>query len=166
MEDAADEINNVQNSDIIKHTLFSLIYVARSKTTKDYAWIIAKNLLIELGENYSFLKYIHIDETKNLRDTIDDISVISDFDNIEPEQIGKAIQAIVDNYITRMGPKAGYFFLTEFKKILGLEYNMIIKKMGVDLRIIDLQKKIPWLDTSQYKIKDKHDSNIAYLEKK
>ena len=65
-----------------------------------------------------------------------------------------------------MGKKAGYFFLTEFKKILGEEYHSIIKEMGVDLRIIDLQKKMPGVVNSEYQIKDEYDSNIAYLEKK
>jgi len=166
MIDTSDELNSVPNSDVIKHTLFSLIYVSCSKTSKDYAWTIVKNLLIDLKKDYDFLKYIHIDEVKNLKNTIDDISVMSSFDNIEPKQIGEAIQNIIDNYRTRMGNKAGYFFLTEFKKILGEEYHSIIKQMGVDLRIIDLQKKIPGLITSEYRIKDKHDSNIAYLEKK
>ena len=144
----------------------SLIYVSSSKTTKDYAWTIIKNLLVDLKKEYDFLKYIYIDEVQKLENTIDDISVMSDFDNIEPKQVGEAIQDIVDNYKSRMGNKAGYFFLTEFKKILGVEYHSIIKKMGVDLRIIDLQKKIPGMNTSDYKIKDEHDSNIAYLEKK
>lgn len=166
MEDTSDEVNNVQNSDVIKRTLFSLISVARSKTSKDYAWSMAKNLLIELKENFYFLDYICIDKTKNLHDTIEDISVISDFDNIDSKHIGEAIQSIVDLYKTRMGNKAGYFFLTEFKKTLGEEYYSIIKKMGVDLRLIDLQKEIAGIDTEDYKIRDKIDSNIAYLEKK
>ena len=166
MENASGEVNNVQNSDVIKHTLFSLIYVARSKTSKDYAWTMAKNLLIELRENYNFLEYIRIDETKNLHDTIDDISVMSDFDDIDSKHIGEAIQSIINLYKTRMGNKAGYFFLTEFKKVLGEEYHSIIKKMGVDLRLIDLQKEIKGMDTEDYKIRDKSDSNIAFLEKR
>ena len=40
------------------------------------------------------------------------------------------------------------------------------KKMGVDLRLIDLQKQIYGWDIGKYKIKDKFDSNIAFLEKK
>ena len=65
-----------------------------------------------------------------------------------------------------MGKKAGYFFLAEFKEVLGEEYHSIIKKMGVDLRLIDLQKEMPGWDTQNYKIKDEFDSNIAFLEKK
>ena len=166
MEDTSDECDILQNSDVIKRTLFSLISVARSKTSKYYAWAVVKNLLNELRENFYFLGYIHIEKTKNLHDTIDDISVVSDFDDIDSKQIGEAIQSIVDLYKTRMGNKAGYFFLTEFKIALGEEYYSIIKKMGVDLRLIDLQKEIAGIDTEDYKIRDKSDSNIAFLEKK
>ena len=166
MEDASDEVIKVPNSDVIKKTLFSLFYVSSSKTTKDYAWTMIKNLLVDLKKDYDFLKYIYIGEVKTLENTIDDIKVISEFDDIESFKIGEAIQEIIDSYKTLLGKKAGYFFLTEFKKILGEDYHSIIKEMGVDLRIIDLQKKIPGMITSEYQIKDEPDSNIAFLEKK
>ena len=166
MDDTSNEVNIVPNSDVMKHTLFSLISVARSKTSIDYAYTTAKNILIELKENFSFLGYIRINNIKNLCDSIDDISIISDFDNIDSKHIGEAIQSIVDLYKNRLGNKAGYFFLTEFKKVLGEEYYSIIKKIGVDLRLIDLQKEIAGIDTEDYKIRDKSDSNIAFLEKK
>jgi len=166
MNKSSAKIEKVQNSDVIKHTLFSLIFVAHSKTSKDYAWSIVKNLLVELKVDHDFLKYIQIDEIENLNDNIDDITVISDFNQVCPKKIGEAIQNIVDVFKTRMGKKAGYFFLAEFKEVLGEEYHSIIKKMGVDLRLIDLQKEMPGWDTQNYKIKDEFDSNIAFLEKK
>lgn len=153
-------------SDVIKHTLYSLIMVARPKSSKDYAWSIIKRLLAELKTDYDFLKYIHIDEIENLEDTMDDITVMSDLNDIEPKKIGQAIQNIIDIFKTRMGNKAGYFFLTEFKETLGNEYHSIIKEMGVDLRLIELQSKIYGWDSGKHKIKDKFDSNIAYIEKK
>ena len=165
MNEISDKKRKIKNSDVIKRTLFSLIYVARLKTSKDYAWSIIKNLLTELKKDHDFLKYISIDEIKNIKDTIDDITVSSDFNNIDSNKIGEVIQNIVDIFKTRMGVKAGYFFLTEFKDKLGDEYHTVIKKMGVDLRLIDLQYEIYGWDSGKYKIKDKHDTNIAYLEK-
>ena len=166
MNEGSDKVQKVKNSDVIKRTLFSLIYVARSKTSKDYAWSIVKRLLVELKANHDFLKNIHIGEIENLKDNIDDITVLSDFNHVEPKKIGEAIQNIVDTFKARMGKKAGYFFLTEFKDVLGDKYHLIIKKMGVDLRLIDLQKEIYGWDSEKHKISDKFDSNIAYIEKK
>ena len=75
MNEGSDKVQKVKNSDVIKRTLFSLIYVARSKTSKDYAWSIVKRLLVELKANHDFLKYIYIGEIENLKDNIDDITV-------------------------------------------------------------------------------------------
>jgi len=165
MNERSKKADRAQNSEVIKRTLFSLISVAQSKTSKDYAWSITKRLLTELKTDYDFLKYIRVNEIEKLADTIDDITVKSDFNNVEPKKIGDAIQNIVDVFKTRMGKKAGFFFLTEFKNALGEEYHSIIKKMGVDLRLIDLQNEIYGLDDGKYKIKDEYDSNIGYLEK-
>ncbi len=157
----------VENSDVIKHTLFSLVNVASTKTSEDYAWSIIKTLLKELKENYDFLKYIKIDNLEYLENTIDDITIMSDLDNVNPTHVGKAIQDIIDIFKTRMGKKAGYFFIKEFRDDLGEEYHSIIKEMGVDLRLIDLQNEVYGISSSQnYKIKDDNNINIAFIEKK
>ena len=166
MENELEKIYHVTNSDIIKHTLFSLVTIAKSKTTDQYAWSVIKNLLNELKKNHEFLKYIHIGEIEKLKNKIDDILITPEFNNIKPEKIGEAIQDIVDYFKTNMGKKAGYFFLTEFKDDLGEEYNIIIKKIGVDLRLIDLKKEVYGFESKKYRIKDDFNSNIAYLQKK
>lgn len=166
MAENNEENQDICYSDVIKHTLYSLIVVARPKSSKDYAWSIIKRLLAELKKDYDFLKFIHIGEIENLEDNIDDINVVSDFNDVEPKRIGQAIQNIIDIFKTRMGNKAGYFFLTEFKETLGYTYYFIISDMGVDLRLIDLQKTIYGWDSQKHKIKEKFDSNIAYIEKK
>lgn len=165
MDEETEDTNKVKNSEVIKRTLYSLFFVARSKTSKDYAWSMIKRLLTELKTDYIFLKYIQIGEIEKLTENIDDITIMSDFNNVEPQKIGSAIQNLVDIFRTRMGAKAGYFFLTEFKEALGEKYNLIIKNMGVDLRLLDLRNEIYGWAPGEYKIKDKHDSNIGYLEK-
>jgi hypothetical protein len=166
MDTNDDNVINVTNSEIIKKILYSLILVAKSKTSKDYAWGIIKNLLIDMSYDYSFLQYIHIGNLDNINDNIDDISVIIDFDSIEPKKIGETIQKIINLFRERLGRKAGYFFLSEFKEVLGNHYYEIIKKMGVDLRLIDLHEEIYGYGQESYEIKDKYNSNIAYLEKR
>lgn len=157
----------VNNSDVIKHTLFSLVNVARTKTSEDYAWSIIKTLLKELKENYDFLKYIKIDNLEYLENTIDDITIMSDLDNVNPTHVGSAIQGIINIFKTRMGKKAGYFFIREFRDDLGEEYHSIIKEMGVDLRLIDLQNELYGINNSgNFKIKDDSNINIAFIEKK
>lgn len=156
-----------KNSDIIKHTLFSLITVSQSKTSDDYAWAIIKKILTELKPQFDFLKYIHIEELNKIGNNMEDINIQPDFENIEQKQIGQAIQEIVDTFKTKMGKQAGYFFFEEFKDKLGDKYQTELKKIGVDLRLMDLQSNVYGFQSStNYKIKDDQSSNIAFIEKK
>ena len=159
------ETRRIENSDVLRRTLISLIHVAVPKSSKDYAWSIIKSLLVELKSNYAFLKYVHIDDIESLENTIDDISVLSDMNQVNPRELGRAIQNIVDIFKTRMGKKVACFFISEFRQVLGDEYHSIIKEMGVDLRLIELQHEVFGTSDETYKIKDASDSNIAYLEK-
>jgi len=160
-----DEIKKISNSKIIKRTLMSLINVASSKTSDDYAWTSVKKLLFELKPKYGFLKYIKIDEIKLINYTIDDIVVDSKLNSIEANMLGMAIQDIVDLLKKYLGKKAGYFFIQEFKSVLGDTYYTIIKNMGVDLRLVELQNELSGVDTGQFKIKDSGSSNIAFIKK-
>jgi len=153
------------NSDIIKKTIFSLITVATPKTSDEYAWSCIKNLLIELRDKYPFLKYIKIGNIENIDYEIDDINVTTEINRVNSSELGRAIQDIIDLLKKRLGNKAGYFFLEEFKHVLGEKYYSIIKNMGVDLRLIELKNKLYGFDT-EYRIKDRSDTNIAFLEKK
>ena len=153
------------NSDIVKKTLISLITVATSKTSDDYAWSSMKTLLKELKLKYGFLKYIKIGELKSLNYTIDDIAVSANLNEVDSKELGRALQDLIDLLKKKLGNKAGYFFLQEFKQILGEQYHSIIKDIGVDLRLIDLQNQLKGLDSDQYKIKDDQGSNIAFIER-
>lgn len=158
-------MQNINNSDVIKHVLFSLVNVASDKSSKDYAWSVIKNLIKDLKKNYDFLKYITINDLEYLNNDIEDIKTMQELNNFNPEEIGKAIQNIIDVFKTRMGNKAGFFFIQEFKNTIGEDYHTLIKKMGVDLRLSDLQNELSGLDTTEYKIKDDSSSNIAYIER-
>lgn len=156
---------SINNSKIVKRTLMSLIYVATTKTSDDYAWSAIKRLLKELKQNYGFLDLIQIKDLKSIRYTIEDIKINTNFDNIEPNELGKAIQDIIDLLKENLGSKAGYFFIQEFKNILGEEYYNNLKKIGVDLRLVDLKKELHGFSKDEYKIKDEKNSNIAFLKK-
>ena len=64
MAKSLDGIYFIENSDIMKHTLASLLNIASSKTSVDYARSSLKNLLIDLEGNYDFLKYVDIKTQK------------------------------------------------------------------------------------------------------
>ena len=159
------ENTDITNSEVIKHTLISLIIVASSKTSKDYGWVVIKKMLRELNDRYSFLNFIKINKISLINYSMEDIHISSDFDKVKPKQVGMFIQDLIDLFKKYLGTKAGYFFIEEFKNILGEKYYYIIKEMGVDIRLIDLQKELYRLELNSYKIKESSDSNIAFVEK-
>lgn len=161
----SEKIYKIDNKHVVKRTLMSLIYVATTKTSDDYAWSSIKKLMNELKDTYDFLKYVQIKDIKQLRYTIDDIIIEPNLNNIGPKDLGKAIQDIIDLLKKYLGKKAGYFFIQEFREVLGEDYHKIIKSMGVDLRLVELQDELYGVDTGKYKIKDDSNSNIAYVEK-
>ena len=158
-------IHKIENSDVMKHTLTSLVHVASTKTSEDYARTSLKKLLKELEDNYYFLKYIEIEDAESLEDTYEAITVMSRIDRVEPRTVGKAIQSLIDVLKKYLGKKAGFFFIQEFRDDLGDDYHSVIKNMGVDLRLADLQEELGGWDIEQYKIKDDSDTNIAFIEK-
>jgi predicted metal-dependent hydrolase len=160
-----NEDSDINNSDIIKKTLMALIIVATSKTSDDYAWSSVKTLIKELKSTYEFLKFVKIASMERINYKIDDIKVANNINNIDSLELGKALQDLIDLLKKRLGNRAGYFFLQEFKQTLGDRYHTIIKEIGVDLRLIDLQNQLKGIDSSEYKIKDNHSSNIAFIEK-
>jgi hypothetical protein len=155
----------IDNSEILKHTLFSLIHVASLKTSDDYAWASVKKLIRELKVNHASLNYVKIGNISYLNYTIEDIKISPELNDIDPKELGKAIQNIVDLVKKYLGEKAGYFFIQEFREILGDTYHSIIKKIGVDLRLVQLQDQYSCFESGKYKIKDDKNSNIAFVEK-
>ena len=156
---------NVENSDVITHVLNSLVNVSCTKTSKAHAWLAMGTLIKNLEENYDFLRYIKIDELKYFEET-PLVNIIPDINHIESKEVGKAIQNLIELLQRHLGKKASYFFIREFRDDLGEEYHGIVKNMGVDLRLVELQDELYNWQSEKYKIRNDSNSNIAFLEKK
>jgi hypothetical protein len=165
MASEGSDQEKVSQSEVLKQTIISLFDVASTKTSQQYAWTTIKNLLRDLERYYVFLKYVHMKDIQHLTHTIDDITVISKVNMVEPTHLGKAIQHIIDIFKRHLGTKAGYYFMQEFRYSLGELYHTKIRDLGVDLRLAELQEELGELHIGQYKIKDDDATNIAFIEK-
>ena len=165
MANLSDRICFIENSDIVKHTLASLLNVASNKTSIDYARSSVKTLLRDLEADYDFLRYVNIKTLKQIENNIDAINVKSDIDCVRPKEVGKAIQELIEVLKRHLGKKAGYFFIKEFRDDLGDEYHTYIRDLGVNLRIAEIQEELGKIDVEQYKIKENREINIAFIEK-
>jgi len=166
MNDSFNGICFIENSDIFKHTIASLLNIASSKTSVEYARSSVKSLIKDLMGEYDFLKYVKIQTLKEFENNFDAVDIQTDMDCVRPKDVGKAIQELIDVLKLHLGKKAGYFFIKEFRDDLGDEYHSYIKDIGVNLRIAELQNELGKIEVDQYKIQEDNKTNIAFIEKK
>jgi len=131
----------VENSEIVRHVLQTLVDISGRKTTQMQAVLTLSELIKKLEEKYVFLRHI---EVKNVRySEIDDpISVMSDIDGVESNDVGKALYDIIKTMNTNLGKEAGHFFIRELKNRLGDAYNSTMEEMGVDLGLMQLEFEV------------------------
>lgn len=132
-------MGNYKNSDVLGVVLRSLYAVAGRRTTKSFAATVIGSIIKTLEARYDFLKYVRIDEKGQL---LDDkvIAIAPEIDNVEPEKIGKAIEAIVRVVYMDIIGKAGLFFVTELKRVAGEEIISELKNFEVDLATLQIEQ--------------------------
>ena len=167
----------IKNSEVITHVMNSFFNVTSTKTSAAHAWLTLKILLQKLEYKYDFLRNVSVKDINYINAFLKEIiyhqtnynvvSVHSDIvDSINQKKVGQAIQSFADELMKYLGKEAGYHFLREFRDDLGGEYHLILRTMGVDLRLIELQDELYGLISEHYSIEDDSELNIAYVEKK
>jgi hypothetical protein len=131
----------IENSEVIKKILTTLINISGRKTTDGHAYFIMDSLIKKLKGTYDCLKYIEVSDTRFLEDGAF-ISVMSDVDSMSSNEVGKAIQAIIVTMNDMMGRDAGHFFIKELSRSIGEEYYSRISDMGVDFSLMQLEHEV------------------------
>ena len=131
----------IKNSDIVEHVLRTMINISSRKTTEGYAVLTMDTLIKKLGEEYDFLRYVEVKDTRFLEDT-SSISVLSDMDSVSPVEIGKALAALIATMNRSLGKNAGHFFIKEIQSNLEDDYYSTIMDMGVDLSLMQLEHEV------------------------
>ena len=110
----------------------SIVEVIGRRSSEDYALVMLGNTIKKLREKYDFLRFL---QTKNTRySEIENIvNIDSSINQLDSEDLGKAMQEIVGMVVTAMGKNAGFFFVKEIKNKIGPNYGIALKNMGVDL---------------------------------
>ena len=132
-------MGNYKSSEVLGAILQSLYAVAGRRTTKSFAATVIGSIIKTLETRYEFLKYVRIDDKGQLiEDKI--IAIAPEIDNVEPEKIGKAIEAIVRVVYMDIIGKAGLFFVTELKRVAGEEIISELKNFDVDLAALQIEQ--------------------------
>jgi len=137
--------DKIENSDIVKHILINLFDISRRKTTEVYAFTILDSSLRKLEEKYNFLKNVKIRDTRFIEDEYS-VSVMSEINLIPPNEIGKAIHDIVILTNNTLGKNAGFFFIKELSHNVGDDYRTIMRDIGINLDLIQLENEVAQLE--------------------
>ena len=131
----------LENSDVVKHVLQTLINISSRKTTSGQAISTLYDSVNKLRAKYSFLKHVEIKDTRFL-EFDDPITVMSEIDGIKSNNVGRALYDIIKTMNSSLGKDAGYFFIKELRNRMEEDYISTIEEMGLDLGLMQLEFEV------------------------
>ena len=134
-------MSQVDNSEVVRHILQTLIDISSRKTTKVEAISTMFDSIKKLQLKYDFLKHIEIKDTRFL-ETEDPVTVMSDLNGVNLNEVGKALYDIIKTINKNLGRGAGYFFIKELKSNIGDSYFEKIEEMGLDFGVMQLEFEV------------------------
>ena len=134
-------MSHIENSEVVRHILQTLINISSRKTTKVQAISTMFESIKKLQSKYDFLKHIEIKDTRFL-ETEDPVTVMSDINGVKLDDVGKALYDIIKTINTNLGRGAGYFFIKELKNNIAENYYSRIEEMGLDFGVMQLEFEV------------------------
>lgn len=119
----------------VDHLITSVIAVVGRRTSDNFAVIVVGNAISHLQTKYEFLEYIKILNTQYV-ETDQFISIDQKINKIHKEELAKALRELVEMITTSIGRSAGFFFIRELKDHIGFQWDTALKKIDVDLDIL------------------------------
>jgi len=131
-------MDKIRNSILLEAFIKAIYNVASRRTSSKFADEAIGSTIKTLEGKYDFLRFINI----NKLDTPEgfSISISADIDNIRPEIVGKAIEALIRVVYNDIGNEAGLYFITELKESAGEEITRMITDCEVDLDQVQLEQ--------------------------
>ena len=135
------EISMVENSDILKHILNTVITVSGRKTNESHAVFVMEKVMKKLEKRYNFLKNVAVKDTTFLEEG-EPVSIMANLDSISKKDLGKALYEIIFTINKSLGEDAGHFFIREIAVGVQSEISSIMKDIGVDFNLMQLEYEI------------------------
>ncbi len=135
-----------EKSDVIKNILKTLISISSRKTDLPFTILTMEGLIKRLETQYHFLKNVQINDDVYNEDFGNIISVMSEINTVPSTELGKAIHSIINSMNRSLGENAGHFFIKEIRNTLSDEHLSVMKEMGVDLGLMQLESEITRLE--------------------
>ncbi len=138
-------MSDFENSDLLKYVLKRLIDISSRKTSYVNAITTMDSSVKDLKEKYDFLRHIEIKNTQYL-ESDDSITIMADINNIESNELGKALYSIIKKMNKSLGKSAGHFFIKEFRTGMNDDYHSMITDLGIDLSLLQLEFEVEELE--------------------
>jgi len=123
---------------LFKGTLEALIAVMSEKTSTSFAVASIDTLIEKLRDKYAVFRYVQIDKFR-YNDGISAFNIMPEIESADPYQLAKSIQELIKNIQSNFEDKSS-LFIQDFKKKLGDDRLSEIKKIGVNLHILELRR--------------------------
>ena len=134
-------ITEIENSNMIKLVLNSLINISSRKTSMSYAVSKVDDLIKKFQTKYDFLKNVNIKDTR-FQEFEDPISVMSEINSVNSKELGNALYDIIKNMNITLGKDAGHFFIKELRNNIGTDYITKMEDIGLDLGLMQLEFEV------------------------
>ncbi|KYK25865.1 hypothetical protein AYK20_04225 [Thermoplasmatales archaeon SG8-52-1] len=132
-------MEKINNSVMLRAVITSLYSVASRRTSSKFAEETIGTTIKTLEGKYDFLRYIDID-AENILDGEFALNISPDIETVNPELVGKSIEALIRVIYNDLNSEAGLYFVTELKKLAGYEVTKAIMESNADLDQVQLEQ--------------------------
>lgn len=130
----------INNSDLMKHTIKTLLTITSRRASESISILLVDAILKALTSKYDFLKYVKIKTAGGYQDiSVDMVLIDPEFEKVDQRAVGKVIESLVRIIVMDLREKAGLFFVKELKERLGENYISLLKNLGVDFELLQLE---------------------------
>jgi len=117
--------------------LKSIIGVISRRTSEKYANVIISNVVKDLQLKYDFLKFIKISGSE-YSELLENLKIENEINYIDSKEVGLALKELIEKVTHSMGQSAEFFFIKEVKDGLPFGIDDLLRNLGVDLNMMQL----------------------------
>jgi len=132
-------MENWKNAVLLESVLKALYTVASRRTSDKMAEESIGSTVKTLEGKYDFFKYINT-RKKDITQEGFSISVDPGINSVKPNNIGKAIEALIRVVYSDVGNEAGLYFVSELKEHGGEQFSKMITDLEIDLDQVQIEQ--------------------------
>ena len=132
---------DLENHDIMKYTVTVIFEVLNREVGRDSAYKILHDFVQRLSTEHEVLKYVKINDIRAVQG-VDIVTVDSDINLVESNNVGAAIQKIVQEINVYFEEKNVFSFVEKIKNTLSAKYIVKLGGIGVNFDVIKLSQGV------------------------